>query len=153
MKPRMDDLDIRILDLLQSDARMPFVKLAESLGVSDTTVRTRVERLVKRFGLKFVVDIDPGELGLLYLYLGLRVQGASLDRTIERASALPEVVFLGRCTGGYDLIGEVMCRDNAHLMRLLDDLRAIPGVAAFDTFPVLRVEKEDWRFSGLAAAD
>lgn len=148
--PRLDEIDLRILDLLQSDARMSFVKLARRLGVSDTTARDRVERLVSRLNLKFVVDVDPNDLGLLYLYLGVRVQGPALAKAVERAAALPEVIFLGRCTGGYDLMGEIMCRDNDHLMRFLDDLRAIPGVAGFDTFPVLRVEKEDWRFSGLA---
>jgi len=42
-------------------------------------------------------------------------------------------------------------RDNEHLMRFLDDVRAIPGVLQFDTFPVLRVEKEDWRLNDLVA--
>jgi Lrp/AsnC family transcriptional regulator for asnA, asnC and gidA len=43
----IDEMDLRILDLLQADGRMPFVKIAEQLGVSDTTVRTRVDRLVR----------------------------------------------------------------------------------------------------------
>ena len=60
-------MDLRILDLLQADGRMPFVKIAEQLGVSDTTVRTRVDRLVRRFGVKFVVDVDPNDLGLVYV--------------------------------------------------------------------------------------
>ena len=152
MNPGIDDLDVRILDLLQADARMPFVKLGQELGVSDTTVRTRVERLVRRFGVKFVVDVDPAELGLLYLYLAVRVQGPSLDKAIERLSALQEVIFLVRTTGGYDLTAEVVCRDNDHLMRFLDDVRAVPGIVHIDTFAVLRTEKENWRFSGLAIA-
>lgn len=131
---------------------MPFVKLGEALGVSDTTVRARVERLVRRFGVKFVVDVDPSELGLLYFYLGIRIQGPALTKAIERLSALQEVIFLVRTTGGYDLMGEVVCRDNEHLMRFLDDVRAVPGLAGVETFSVLRTEKENWRFSGLAVA-
>lgn len=151
MDSRIDELDIQLLDLLQTDARMPFVKLAEALGVSDTTVRTRIDRLVRLIGVKFVVDVDPADLGLLYLYLAARVQGATMTRAIERLSLLPEIVFLGRTTGGYDLICEVVCRDNDDLTRLLDEVRAIPGIVHMDTFNVLRVEKEDWRFSGFAA--
>ena len=151
MSRKIDELDIRLLDLLQTDARMSHVKLASELGVSDTTVRTRIERLVNRFGVTFVVDVDPADLGLLYMYLAVRIQGTALNRAIERMSLLPEIVFLVRATGGYDLIAELVCRDREDLMRILDELRAIPGVVHTDTFTILRVEKEDWRFSGFAA--
>ncbi|MCZ3386655.1 MAG: Lrp/AsnC family transcriptional regulator [Actinomycetia bacterium] len=151
MDSRIDELDIQLLDLLQSDARMPFVKLADALGVSDTTVRTRVDRLVRLLGVKFVVDFDPAALGLLYLYLAARVQGATMAKAIERLAQMPEIVSVGRTTGGYDLICEIICRDNDDLTRVLDAVRAIPGIVHMDTFNVLRVEKEDWRFSGFAA--
>lgn len=152
MRTPFDQLDIEIMDLLQSDGRTPLVKIAQQLGVSDTTVRSRIERLIDRFGLKFVVDIDPNSLGLLYLNMALRVQGPSLGRVIERLVSQPQVIFLARTTGGYDLMSEVVCRDNDDLMSLLDDVRAIPGITHIDTFTVLRVEKEDWRFSGFAQA-
>lgn len=151
MKTGIDELDIRLLDLLQNDARMPYVKLANELGVSDTTVRTRIERLVRRFGLRFVVDLDPADLGLVFLYLAVRVQGPTLSKAIDRMTRLPEIVFLGRTTGGYDLIAEVVCRDREDLVRILDELRAIPGISHMDTFSVLGIEKEDWRTSILAA--
>ena len=48
-------------------------------------------------------------------------------------------------------MAEAICRDHEDLMRLLDEIRAIPGVVRMDTLTVLRVEKEDWRFVGLAA--
>ncbi len=151
--PRIDELDLKILDLLQADARMPIVRIADELGVSDTTVRARVDRLIRNFDLKFVVDVDPNDLGLVYLYLAVRVQGPSLQKAIDRLSRLPEIIFLGRCTGGYDLMGEMVCRDNDDLMRVLDDIRAVPGVVEMDTYTILRVEKEDWRFSGFASAE
>lgn len=152
MPSGVDELDIRLLDLLQADARMPFVRLAEELGVSDTTVRTRIERLVRRFRVRFVVDLDPHDLGLLFLYLAIRVQGPTLGKAIERLTRLPEIVFLGRTTGGYDLVAELVCRDRDDLVRILDELRAIPGITHVDTFNVLSIEKEDWRFSGFAIA-
>jgi Lrp/AsnC family transcriptional regulator for asnA, asnC and gidA len=151
MIPGIDEIDLRILDLLQADGRMPFVKIAERLGVSDTTVRTRVDRLVRRFGVKFVVDVDPNDLGLVYVYLAVGVQGATLARVVERLTASPSVIFLARTVGTHDLMAEAICRDHEDLMRLLDDVRAIPGVVRMDTLSVLRVEKEDWRFAGLAA--
>ena len=100
MSQKLDEIDLQILDALQEDARTPFVRLAQSLGVSDTTVRARVDRLVRRFGVRFVVDIDPKELGMLYYYLGVRVQGPAMTRAVDRMSELPEVIFLGRTLGG-----------------------------------------------------
>lgn len=150
MHPSIDVLDIRLLSLLQGDARMSFVELGKQLGVSDTTVRTRVEQLVRRVGIKFVVDLDPADLGLLFLYLGVRVQGPTMAKVVERVTSLPEIVSVNRTTGGYDLICEVVCRDRDDLARVLDLVRGIPGIVHMDTFSVLRVEKEDWQFSVFA---
>lgn len=152
MKAHVDDLDIQILDRLQTDGRKPYVQIAKELGISDATVRARVERLTKRGAIKFVVDVDPDELGLVYVYIGLRIQGAAMSRAVQRLAAHPEVIFLVRITGGYDLMTELVCRNNDHLISLTDEIRAIPGVVDLDIFTVLRTEKEEWRYSGLAAA-
>lgn len=150
MSVTLDDIDLQILDALQEDARTPFVQLARNLGISDTTVRDRVQRLVRRFGVRFVVDIDPKELGMLYFYLGVRVQGPAMTRAVDRMGELSEVIFLGRTLGGYDLIAEMVCRDNADMVRMLDEIRSIPGVTQVDAFTVLAIEKENWRFGILA---
>lgn len=150
MRKNLDDIDLQILDALQVDARTSFVRLAKSLGVSDTTVRARIDRLTRRFGMRFVVDIDPEKLGMLYLYLGVRVQGPAMTRAVDRMSELPEIIFLGRTVGGYDLLAEMVCRDNADMIRMLDEIRSIAGVTQVDTYTVLTIEKENWRFTGLA---
>jgi Lrp/AsnC family transcriptional regulator for asnA, asnC and gidA len=150
MSQKLDDIDLQILDALQVDARTPLVRLAETIGISDTTVRARIDRLVRRFGVRFVVDIDPKELGMLYFYLGVRVQGPAMTRAVDRMSALPEIIFLGRTVGGYDLLAEMVCRDNADMVRMLDEIRSIAGVTQVDTYTVLTVEKENWHFAPLA---
>lgn len=150
MGKTLDDIDLHILDALQEDARTPFVRLAQNLGISDTTVRARIERLVRRFGVRFIVDIDPKELGMLYFYLGVRVQGPAMTRAVNQMGELPAIIFLGRTIGGYDLVAEMVCRDNADMVRILDAIRSIPGVTQVDAFTVLAIEKENWRFTSLA---
>lgn len=150
-EPQIDDLDIAILDLLQSDGRRPYVQIAKELGVSDATVRARVDRLTKRRAMKFVVDVDPNELGLVYVYIGVKIQGPAMSRAVERMASLPEVIFLVRITGGFDLMTELVCRGNEDLIRLTDEIRGIPGVVDLDVFNVLKIEKEEWHYSGLAA--
>jgi Lrp/AsnC family transcriptional regulator for asnA, asnC and gidA len=150
MAQQLNEIDLRILEALQDDARTPLVRLARELGVSDTTVRARIDRLIRHFGVKFVVDVDPEVLGLSYSFLAVRVQGPAMARTIERMSELPEIIFLGRTLGGYDLMAELVCRNNNDMIRVLDAIRAIPGITQVDTYSVLRVEKENWRFTELA---
>jgi DNA-binding Lrp family transcriptional regulator len=52
--------------------------------------------------------------------------------------------------GGYDLLAEMVCRDNADMVRMLDEIRSIAGVTQVDAYTVLTIEKENWRFSALA---
>lgn len=87
---------------------------------------------------------------MLCFYLGVRVQGTAMTRAVDRLNALPERVFLGRTVGGYDLLAEMVCRDNADTVRMLDEIRSIAGVTQVDTYAVLSIEKGNWRFAPLA---
>lgn len=147
-----DELDIRILEQLQLDGRMPFSRIATTLGVSDVTVRTRVSRLVNAKLVKFVTDVDPSQLGLIEVYLGVLIQGPALDRAISTLTAIPEVTYAVELSGAFDLLCELIARDNDDLLRLLREVRTTPGVTRVETLTVLRIHKETWRFAGLAAA-
>lgn len=148
-KPLLDDLDRRILQQLQIDGRMPFTRIAEELGVSDATIRARVARLTRGRMVKFVADVDASDLGLVEVYLGLRVQGPAFDRAVEAITATPEIPYAAVCTGAFDILCELVCRDNDELLRLLGDIRAIPGVSHVETITVLKIRKDDWRYSAL----
>jgi len=151
MKALFDEVDLRILEQLQDDGRKPFTRIAAEIGVSEATVRARIQRLTRRGVVKFVASVDPHSLGLVYVRLAIRVQGAALTRATEAIAAIPEVIFLDVVSGGFDLMAEVVCRDPADLLRLLsDEIRAVPGVTQVETFHVLRNAKDLWRYSVLA---
>lgn len=64
MKADLDALDLRLVDLLQKDSSMPFVDIAEKLGVTEGTVRNRVCRLRKIGAIRrFTISVDPLVLG------------------------------------------------------------------------------------------
>lgn len=152
MAKPFDELDLRILEQLQDDGRRPFTKIADDLGVAEATVRARVSRLHRRKVVKFVADVDPIELGLVFAYVGIRIQGSALKRATEALNAIPETVYVMVTTGPYDLLAEIVCRDNKDLLRLLqDEVRTIPGLASVDTMNVLRISKDQWRYSTIAA--
>ena len=152
-KLRFDKLDLRILEQLQIDGRMPFTRIAEELGVSDATIRARVSRLTRGRMVKFVADVDANDLGLVEVYLGLQVQGPALDRVLDAIAAIPEVPYAAECSGAFDILCELVCRDNDDLLRLLRDVRKIPGVTRVDTLTVLKIRKDNWRYAALAQAE
>jgi len=149
-KAWFDSLDRKILQQLQIDGRMPFTKIAEELGVSDATVRARVNRLTRSRLVKFVADVDANDLGLVEVYLGVRVHGSALERAVDALIGTPEIPYAAVVTGAFDVLCELVCRDNDDLVRLLTEIRGIPGVTSVETITVLKIRKDDWRYSVLA---
>ena len=83
IKPLFDELDLRIIDALAEEGRRPFTQVAEELGVAEATVRARVGRLQRLDAIRFVTDMRPHELGLLFAYLGVRIVGPDVRRAID----------------------------------------------------------------------
>jgi len=148
-KPLLDALDVKILELLQVDGRMPFTKIAKEVSVSEATVRALVNRLTRSRMVKFVTDIDPNDLGLVYVYVGVRIQGPAMQRAIEVIKQIPEIIYIVVCTGTFDAMCEIVCRNNDDLMRLLQEVRKTPGVSRVETMTVLKIEKDEWRYTAL----
>jgi Lrp/AsnC family transcriptional regulator for asnA, asnC and gidA len=152
-KPRFDDLDLRIIDALAEDGRRPFTAVAEDLRVAEATVRARVARLQRIGAIRFVTDVKPHELGLLFAYLGVRIGGADVRTAVEALCDIPEAVYVIECTGQYDVLVEVVAQDGEDLLRLMqEEIRAVPGVTRVDTFVGLRIAKGTFRYTDLGRA-
>ncbi len=152
-KPRFDDLDLQIIDGLAEDGRRPFTSVAEELGVAEATVRARVARLQRIGAIRFVTDVKPHELGLLFAYLGVRITGPNAHRAIEALCRIPEAVYVIECTGHYDVLVEVVAQDGDDLLRLMQqEVRKVPGVAEVDSFVGLRIAKGTFRYTDLGRA-
>jgi Lrp/AsnC family transcriptional regulator for asnA, asnC and gidA len=145
-KRTFDDLDLRIIDALAEDGRRPFTTVAKDLDVAEATVRARVARLQRLDAIRFVTDVKPHELGLLFAYLGVRITGPDVPRAIEVICRIPEAVYVIECTGNYDVLVEVVAVDGDDLLRLMHhEIRKVPGVAEVDSFVGLRIAKGSFR--------
>ncbi len=151
--PRFDDLDLRIIDALAEDGRRPFTSVAEELGVAEATIRARVGRLQRIQAIRFVTDVKPHELGLLFAYLGVRLGGREVRQAIEGLCRIPEAVYVIECTGHYDVLVEIVAQDGDDLLRVMqDEVRAVPGVIEVDSFVGLRIAKGTFRYTDLGRA-
>ena len=108
-------------------------------------------RLQRLEAIRFVTDVKPHELGLMFAYLGVRIGGSDVPRGRSRRSAgIPEAVYVIECTGQYDVLVEVVATDGDDLLRLMqEEIRKVPGVAEVDSFVGLRIAKGTFRYTDL----
>ncbi|MGG9971342.1 Lrp/AsnC family transcriptional regulator [Ferruginibacter sp. SUN002] len=141
--PKLDDLDFAILSYLQQDGRMSFTVIAEKLKVSIGTIRTRFNKLIEDGTINIVGRVNPENVGFhAYAHIAVFVRPASLNEKIaQKILKMPEVSFLAMTSGDYDLEVDVMCRDNDHLVRFIDDLAKIEGVHQTKTTMYFKVYK------------
>ena len=139
----LDRIDTRVIAALQADGRRPYSRIADELGVSESVVRYRVQRLEQAGLLQIVGIADPLRLGFDRMALiGLRVEPGTIEDVCEATAAMPETSYVAAIAGSYDVIIEVICRDTRHFMELLTErLHSVEGVVSADSFLVLEIHK------------
>ncbi len=148
-KSAIDEIDQRIIEALQLDGRRPFTKLAAELGISEASVRQRVANLINNQVMQIVAITNPLKMGFsLASMIGIRVSGERMLEVAQQIAAFDEVIYLIICAGSFDLLAEVVCRDNDHLLSFLTEkLYKVPGVLQTETYMYLRVIKQNnWAF-------
>jgi DNA-binding Lrp family transcriptional regulator len=126
----MDDIDRRLLDALRVDARAPAARLARALGLSRTTVQSRLERL-ERTGVITGYTVRLGEAqerGQIHAYVSMTVSHKQSAAVIAAIRRLPAVRRLQSVSGPYDLIAEVVAPSVAEMDEMIDALGALAGV-------------------------
>lgn len=141
----LDEFDREIIRLLQKDGRMPFLTIANQLGLAEGTVRRRVAKLLDEELLRIVGIANPFKVGLQTVAIvGLKVDRGKIEKIAKALSALTEVRYVALSTGNFDLVIEVVVASNDELLTfLVDTLRQIPGINNTGTSIVLKVAKED----------
>jgi Lrp/AsnC family transcriptional regulator for asnA, asnC and gidA len=120
-RPLLDDLDKAIIKALQLDSR----GIVQVVGVTDP--------LAMGFG-------QPA-------FIGLHVDASRLDEVAGAVAALDEVTYVVVTAGRFDMICEVVCEDNEHLLRVLaDQLAKVEGIRSTETMVELRFVKESYRW-------
>lgn len=135
----MDQTDRDIIRQLQEDGRRRYTEIAQSLGISEGTVRNRVNALIKQGSLRIVGLADPHRLGFhAPAIIGVLVDPGQTEKAANEVRTFEEVSYLVRSSGSFDLIVEVFCRDQDHLVAFLEKLQSVPGIRRTETFIILK---------------
>ena len=146
----LDELDRRILKLLRPNARRSYASIAREVGVSEPTVRNRVDRLIKRAAILPWTGVNPAAIGLpVDAMVGIRVNRGYGKGVGQRLAAMENVAYVGYTTGSFDILIEVHLPDNDALYRFLnEDLDEIEGIAYTDTWHILRTDTTNFEWEG-----
>ena len=143
--PFLDDLNKRIIDQLQRDGRMSYAALAKQIGLSEAAARQRVQRMLDTGVMQIVAVTDPLTLGFRrQVMVGIQVEG-DMRTVAEKIAQIAEVDYVVICAGSYDILAELVCTDDEHLLALLNEkIRSIDGVRSTETYVYLKLAKQTY---------
>lgn len=131
----VDAVSHAIIEQLREDGRRPYATIGRAVGLSEAAVRQRVQKLVDQGALRIAAITDPRALGLRrQAMVGLTVEG-DLEPIAYALGELPEVECVVITAGSFDLLVEVVCADDEHLLDTINRrIRTHPGVRSTETF-------------------
>ncbi|WP_286751984.1 MULTISPECIES: Lrp/AsnC family transcriptional regulator [Sphingobacterium] len=133
----IDDFDLQILKYLDEDGRMAYSAIATAMGVSNTMIHQRINRLTEQgilTGIKPV--LDEKKLGYDWgAFTGLSLEkDHDSSRIIEELKKIPEVTECYYITGNYTLYVKIIAKNHEHMRQLLyEKIDSIPGIAKTDS--------------------
>lgn len=142
------DADKAIIEALWRNPLDTNENIAEQLGMSETTVRNRVNRLRKN-GLIHITALRNVALGpeMVFASIGIELAAGHHDQVTEKLCALRQVHFVANVLGRYDVIAQVLVNDTAELSAFLSDvLSPIAGIRSARAEQSLQVFKYDYRW-------
>lgn len=141
----LDEVSKAIIEQLQQDGRRSYAAIGKVVGLSEAAVRQRVQRLIESGVMQVVAVTDPMELGFArQAMVGIRVTGP-LEPVADQLAELDEVDYVVVTAGTYDLLAEVVCESDEHLLELISGrIRSIDGVVATETFMYLQLRKQTY---------
>jgi Lrp/AsnC family transcriptional regulator for asnA, asnC and gidA len=142
----LDDINLKIIDILGKDSSTPFVEVAKRIGISDATVHLRVRRLISEGVIdKFTVSVDNNRLGYDHLaFMGTNVEPGLAEETAATLSNLDEVLELHEMHGRFDLLLKIRAKDYDQLRDIVENkIRKLPHILETELMIVLKTRKED----------
>ena len=134
----IDNVDLKILNILMEDAKIPYTEVAKRVFVSGGTVHVRMKKL-EEMGIVTgtTLKMDYSKLGFdVTCFLGIFLLKSSLyDSVVKNLEDIPEIVKIHYTTGNYNIFIKIHCKDTRHLKDVLHDkIQKVDGIERTETF-------------------
>ena len=134
---KVDNVDLKILEILMQDAKKPYTEVAKRVFVSGGTVHVRMNKM-EEAGIveKNTLKVNYAKLGYdITAFIGIFLQKSELyDLVLGQLKEIPEVTNVHYTTGNYSMFIKVHCKDTGHLKEVLHDkIQKVEGIERTDT--------------------
>ena len=147
-KKALDQIDCQMIELLQKDGRISNTDIAKEIGLSEATVRTRLNRLIKDKFIQIVAVSNPIKLGFKIVgNIRIHIEIKKMDRIIKELTNLKPLWFIVQTTGGTGIDTEFVVKSLDELNKLIfEKINKIDGVIKTETSLFLNYIKRqyDW---------
>ena len=148
MDVNFDEIDSKIICLLQEDGRMAFTKIAKQLDIAESTARSRTQRLIRDGIIQIVAVSDPKMLGYqVYGNIKLIIDSNKMASVIEQLKQIHEITYIALLTGDADIDVDFIVPDLNDLAKLIyEDINSIKGIVQSRTSLIMRYAKDTYRW-------
>ncbi|TFH12968.1 Lrp/AsnC family transcriptional regulator [Candidatus Bathyarchaeota archaeon] len=148
-EPNLDEIDIKLLEVLQENCKLNFTQIGNELDIAESTVRYRIERLEKRGIItNYIALINPRMVGLtITAIMMIKLNPQMIKEISPKLASFKELRHLFRTTGQYDMVSVVNARDISHLNQLMGEIKQIEGVHELIVEVATELVKVDPKFS------
>lgn len=140
---RIDDLDRKIIQLLQRNGRTSNTEIARALDTTETTIRKRINYLLEERLMSIVAVPTPEAADMnLSAIIGLSVGLTSMHEIANELRRYQEVRYVGMSAGRYDIMLEAFFTNQEHLLEFVTHkLGPLPGITDIESSIILKVVK------------
>ncbi|BBO71075.1 hypothetical protein DSCA_50050 [Desulfosarcina alkanivorans] len=145
---KLNRVDRQMVSLLQKDGRMPIVAIAKELGISETTARSRLKRLLADDVIKVVAVSNPIQLGFEIIgNIKLSIDLKKTETILRALKKIDALSYVALTTGGSDIDIEFIAGSLAEFRTLVfERISQIDGVNSAETSLIVEIIKDTWDF-------
>ncbi|MCM3489941.1 Lrp/AsnC family transcriptional regulator [Alkalihalophilus marmarensis] len=145
---KIDEMDYTILSFLQEDGKKSYTEIAKELKVSEGTVRTRINRMLKDNVFEFIIHMNPNKIGLnVQVIIGISTKLGYQESIARELNRFSEVRFVGAFSGQHDLIMQAYFKNNDDLVHFVNkELAKIEGIISADVNIELKQYKDSFSY-------
>jgi Lrp/AsnC family transcriptional regulator for asnA, asnC and gidA len=141
---RLDAVDKNLVSLLQFNGRATYSELSRQSGVSESSARARVRRLIEDGVMQIVAVTDPLQLGFSHEAMVALQSCPNPEAVAEELAAIEAIDFIVLVAGKFDLLMEVVADSDEQFLALIQRIRDISRPATVQVLPYLQTRKQEY---------
>lgn len=144
MSLKLDDVDRKIINALQKDARVPFTEIGKELGISDSTVHFRVNKMLKAGIIrKYTVVVNESlHESRVSCYMLIKAKHGKIEQISKQLAVIKKINVVQEVHGANDIVVKVEAMDLESLRNIIAKIQQNPDISSSEYLTILKTWKE-----------